>query len=197
MQAGQEFPEDPFLGPRAKKRNDVSDLKPGAIRLDVGPQRVCHGGSIAECDTKQDWREWVDVLTRILSRNVSRQSVRVSAADLTLDNGRVVYPRFGIGNPATGFGVFMPVGGPGTPTFASFLAASFLPFVVYNDPTFNPARYDVNRDLRTVVDVMEHTYDFSADTTSLAQYLRSGRKGYRVAGDRRHADVAHRYDSVL
>jgi hypothetical protein len=87
--------------------------------------------------------------------------------------------------------------GPGTPTFASFLAASFLPFVVYNDPTFNPARYDVNRDLRTVVDVMEHTYDFSADTTSLAQYLRSGRKGYRVAGDRRHADVAHRYDSVL
>ena len=110
MQAGQEFPEDPFLGPRAKKRNDVSDLKPGAIRLDVGPQRVCRGGSIAECDTKQDWREWVDVLTRILSRNVSRQSVRVSAADLTLDNGRVVYPRFGIGNPATGFGVFMPVG---------------------------------------------------------------------------------------
>jgi hypothetical protein len=153
----------------------VSDLKPGAIRLDVGPQRVCRGGSIAECDTKQDWREWVDVLTRILSRNVSRQSVRVSAADLTLDNGRVFIHASGsvIRQPALACSCQL---GPGTPTFASFLAASFLPFVVYNDPTFNPASYDVNSELRTVVDVMEHTYDFSADTTSPAQYLRSRRK---------------------
>jgi Tannase and feruloyl esterase len=104
------------------------------------------------------------------------QVVETLRADLTLESGRLVYPRFGIGNPATGIGVFMPVGGPGTPTIASFLAASFLPFIVYNDSTYNPATYDIELDLRTVVDVMEHTYDFSANMTALAQYLRSGRK---------------------
>jgi feruloyl esterase len=89
---------------------------------------------------------------------------------------KVVYARFGIGNPATGFGVFMPLGGSGTPTVAAFLAGNFLPFLVYNDANYDPATYNVNRDLRTVVDVMEHTYDFSANTTPLAKYLRSGKK---------------------
>lgn len=104
------------------------------------------------------------------------QDVQTLRTDLTLENGTLVYPRFGIGNPATGLGVFQRLGGPGTPTFASFLAASFLPFIVYNDPTYDPATYDVDVDLRIVVDVMEHTYDFSANTNALARYLRSGRK---------------------
>jgi pimeloyl-ACP methyl ester carboxylesterase len=90
--------------------------------------------------------------------------------------GRAKNPRFGIGNPATGLAVFMRVGGPGTPTFASLLAARFLPFIVYNDPTYDPAAYDIEIDLRTVVDAMEHTYDFSPNTTALAGYLRSGKK---------------------
>lgn len=104
------------------------------------------------------------------------QVIRTLRTDLTLENGRVVYPRFGIGNPATGFGVFMPVGGPGTPTFASFLGASFLPYLVFNDPTYDPATYHIDVDLRTVVSVMEHMYDFSANTNPLAKYLRSGKK---------------------
>jgi Tannase and feruloyl esterase len=104
------------------------------------------------------------------------QVVQTLRVDLTLENGRLVYPRFGIGNPATGIGVFMPVGGPGTRTIASFLASSFLPYIVFNDPTYNPTTYDIEFDLRTVVDVIEHTYDFSANTTALARYLRSGRK---------------------
>jgi Tannase and feruloyl esterase len=104
------------------------------------------------------------------------QTLQALHTDLTLENGQLVYPRFGIGNPATGLGVFMRVGGPGTPTFASLLAASFLPFIVYNDPTYDPAAYDIEIDLRTVVDAMEHTYDFSPNTTALAGYLRSGKK---------------------
>ena len=104
------------------------------------------------------------------------QVIRRLRTNLTTENGSVVYSRFGIGNPATGFGVFMPVGGAGTPTFAAFLAESFFPFIVYNDPTYNPATYDIDRDLRTVLEVMEQTYDFSANTIPLAQYLRSGRK---------------------
>jgi hypothetical protein len=41
--------------------------------------------------------------------------VRTLRSDLTRKNGKPVDPRFGIGNPGTGLGVFMPVAGPGTP----------------------------------------------------------------------------------
>jgi feruloyl esterase len=104
------------------------------------------------------------------------QVVQTLRTDLTLENGRLVYPRFGIGNPATGLGVFMRLGGPSTPTLASSLAGGFLPYIVYNDPAYDPAAYDIEVDLRTVVDVMERRYDFSANTNSLARYLRSGKK---------------------
>lgn len=104
------------------------------------------------------------------------KAVNTVRSDLTLASGRTVYSRLGIGNPAEGFGVFMPLGPPGSPTVASFLSAGFLPYIVYNDPAYDPAGYDVDRDLRTVVDVVEGRYDFSADTTPLAKYLRSGGK---------------------
>jgi len=104
------------------------------------------------------------------------QVVQTLRTDLTLENGRLVYPRFGIGNPATGLGVFMRLGGPGTPMLASSLAGGFLPYIVYNDPAYNAATYDVEVDFRTVVGVMEHTYDFSANTNPLARYLRAGKK---------------------
>jgi Tannase and feruloyl esterase len=132
---------------------------PAACDFDPASLRCVENQAGESCLTDQE----IDVIRRLRT-------------DLTLDNGRVAYDRFGIGNPATGFGVFMPLGGPGTPTFASFLAASFLSFIVYNDPTYDFTTYDLQGDLRTVVDVMEHTYDFSADTTPLAQYLRSGKK---------------------
>ena len=128
------------------------------------------------------------------------ESVQALRTDLTLENGRLVYPRFGIGDPGTGLGVFMSVAGPGTPTFASLLAASFLPFVVYNDATYDPATYDLQVDLRTVVDVMEHAYDFSANTNSLARYLRSGRKVIIWQGTEdtlvSHIDTAHSYEQL-
>ena len=102
--------------------------------------------------------------------------VQTLRSDLTLKNGKLVYPRFGIGNPGTGLGVFMPLGGPGTPTFAAASAGGFLPFIVYNDPSYDLATYDVQVDLQTVVNVMEHTYNFSADTNRLDQFLRDGKK---------------------
>ena len=104
------------------------------------------------------------------------QVVQTLRTDLTLKNGKPVYPRFGIGNPGTGLGVFMPLGGPATPTFASFLAGSFLPFIVYNDPAYDLATYDVQVDLKTVVNVMEHTNSFSPETNRLDQFLRNGKK---------------------
>ena len=102
--------------------------------------------------------------------------VRTLRYDLTGTNGKLVYPAFGIGNPGTGLGVFMPLGGPGTPTIASFLAGSFLPFIVYNDPSYDPATYDLDDDFKTVVQVMDHTYRFSPKVNRLAQFLRDGKK---------------------
>jgi pimeloyl-ACP methyl ester carboxylesterase len=103
------------------------------------------------------------------------QAVNTIRSDLELANGKLVYSRLGIGNPAKGFGVFMPLGPPGSPTVASF-GAAYLQYIVYSDPAYDPATYDVDRDLRTVVRVMEGVYDFSAGTVPLAKYLRSGKK---------------------
>ena len=97
--------------------------------------------------------------------------------DLTGANGKaLLYSGFGIGNPGTGLGVFMPLAGAGSPTFSSFLSTAFLSFVVFGDPSYNPATYDLARDLAAVEYIVEQVYDFSADTLPLAQYLRSGRK---------------------
>jgi feruloyl esterase len=101
------------------------------------------------------------------------RAVNTIRSDLKLANGKLVYSRLGIGNPARG--VFMPLGPPGSPTGASF-GAAHLQYIVYSDPTYDPATYDVDRDLRSVVTVLEGLYDYSANTASLARYLRSGRK---------------------
>jgi feruloyl esterase len=103
-------------------------------------------------------------------------AVNTIRSDLKLANGQLVYSGFGIGNPATGFGMFQPLGPPGSPTIASFVGTGFLRYIVYSDPAYDPAAYDVDRDLRTVVKVIEGVYDMSADTQPLVKYLRSGKK---------------------
>jgi feruloyl esterase len=103
-------------------------------------------------------------------------AVNALRSDITLANGKIVYSRLGIGNPGTGFGVYMPVAGPGSPTFADFLNSAFLPYIVFSDPNYSTDTYDVDRDLRTVVNVIEGDFDFSANTAPLARYLRSGKK---------------------
>jgi len=101
--------------------------------------------------------------------------INIIRSDLELANGRLVYSRLGLGNPGTGFGVFMPLGPVGSPTVAAF-GGAHLSFIVYGDPAHDAATYDVNDDLRTVVEVIEREYDFSANTVPLARYLRSGKK---------------------
>jgi tannase/feruloyl esterase len=127
------------------------------------------------------------------------QAVNTIRSDLELANGRTIYSRLGVGNPAKGFGVFMPLGPPGSPTIASF-GAAFLQYIVYSDPAYNPASYDVNRDLRTVVAVLERVYDFSANTAPLARYLRSGKKMIVWHGTEdtglSHLDTIRTYDMM-
>ena len=103
-------------------------------------------------------------------------AVTAIRSTLTLKNGKTLYPGFGIGNPGAGFGVFMPVGPPGSPTFGSFLSTAFLSYIVYSDPAYDPATYDVSQDVTTVQNVVENVYEFSAETRPLARYLHAGKK---------------------
>jgi feruloyl esterase len=103
-------------------------------------------------------------------------AVNALRTDLTLADGRTVYSGLGIGNPATGFGVYMPLGGPGSPTVADFLNSAFLPYIVYDAPNYNTDQYNVDTDLQTVVDVIEGEFDFSANRAPLVRYLRSDKK---------------------
>jgi feruloyl esterase len=102
--------------------------------------------------------------------------VQTLRADLRLAHDRLAYPRFGLGNPATGFGVFMPVGGPGTPDFATFLGGSFLSYMVYNDPGYDLTTFNLDIDFPRVFEVFERQYDFTANTGPLAHFLRTGNK---------------------
>jgi feruloyl esterase len=128
------------------------------------------------------------------------QAVNTIRRDLTLKSGKTVYSRLGLGDPGTGFGAFMPLGPPGSPTVASFFSAAFLGYIVYDDPTYDPTGYDVDRDWPTVVNVMERRYDFSANTAPLARYLRSGRKMlvWHGADDGlvSHVDTIRAYDRM-
>jgi len=107
--------------------------------------------------------------------DVEIQAVNTIRSDVELVGGRTVYSQLGLGNPSTGFGVFQPLGPPGAPSVASF-GAAYLKLLVYRDLAYDPATYEVDRDYRTVVDVLEGQYDFSADTIQLAAYLRAGKK---------------------
>jgi hypothetical protein len=126
-------------------------------------------------------------------------AVNTIRSDVRLANGRTVYSRLGLGNPATGFGVFMPLGPPGAPTVASF-GGAHLKFIVYGDPAYDPADYQVDRDLRAVTNVIEGEYDFSANTAPLATYLRSGKKMIVWHGTEdtavSHLDTIRAYDRM-
>jgi feruloyl esterase len=132
---------------------------PEACRFDAASLRCPDGVNSDSCLTDAE----IDVV----------KSLR---ADLRLADGRLAYPRFGLGNPATGFGVFMPVGGPGTPNFATFLGGSFLSYMVYHDPTYDTTTFDLDADYPTLFDVFERQYDFTANTDPLARFLRTGNK---------------------
>jgi Tannase and feruloyl esterase len=126
--------------------------------------------------------------------------VRSLRHDLRLANGRTVYSRYGLGSPGEGFGVFMPLDPSGAPTVASFFSKAFLAYLVYNDPNYDPALYDLDRDLPTVKRVIEGVDDFSADTAPLARYLRAGRKVILWRGEEdpiaSHIDTIRSFDRI-
>jgi feruloyl esterase len=129
------------------------------------------------------------------------EAVDTIRSDLDLDNGRMVYSRLGVGNPSRGFGVFMPLGPPGSPTASRFLAAGHLQYIVYGDPAYDPTGYDADRDFRRVRNVVEGIYDFSPDTAPLARYLRSGGKVIVWHGTEdttlSHLDTVRSYEAMV
>jgi tannase/feruloyl esterase len=126
--------------------------------------------------------------------------VNTIRSELELANGKLVYSRLGIGDPSRGFGVFQPLGPPGSPTVASF-GGAYLGYIVYSDPSYDPAKYDVNRDLHTVDHVLESVYGFTADTVALKKYLRSGKKIIVWHGTEdmavSHIDAIRTYETMI
>jgi len=156
---------------------------PASCRFDITTLR-CTGGSTDSCLTDEEIA-----------------AVTALRTDLRLSNGRLVSSPLGIGNPATGFGVYMPLGGPGSPTVVEFLNSAFLPYIVFGDPNYDTDTYDVDHDLRTATRVLEGEFDFSADTAPLARYLRSGKKMivWHGAEDtlQSHLDTVLSYETLI
>ena len=95
----------------------------------------------------------------------------------------------------------MPVGPPGSPTFASFLSARFLPDIVYNDPAYDQYDYDVLTEIcRRLPMSWSRRPTFRAYTVPLARYLRSGKKMIVWHGTEdtlmSHFDTIRSYESM-
>ena len=157
---------------------------PEACRFDPASMRCAPGVNGASCLT-----------------DAEIEAVNTIRSDLELANGRTVYSRLGLGDPSKGFGVFMPLGPPGSPTVGAFLGGGHLRYIVYGDPAYDPARYDIDHDLRDVRTVIEGIYDFSANTVPLARYLRRGGKVivWHGAEDTTlsHLDTARSYEQMI
>jgi Tannase and feruloyl esterase len=157
---------------------------PAACRFPVETLRCTAGSDGDTCLTEEE----------IAAVNAIRD-------DVELANGHKVYLGVGIGNPATGFGAFMPLAGPGSPVVLDFVNSAFLPYIVFSDPMYSTDTYDVDADLPAVRNVIEREFDFSANTSPLAQYLRSGKKliVWHGAEDTllSHRDTIRSFDSLV
>lgn len=89
--------------------------------------------------------------------------VQTILSDTTLADGTVVYSRYGFGplNWAPGYGV---------------LGIGFVGWMVYRNPSYNPATWNLDQDYPDVVTVLEGAYDCSAKTDPLVRYANLGRK---------------------
>jgi feruloyl esterase len=86
-------------------------------------------------------------------------------SDVMLSDGTLVYSKYGFGPLASiMFMNYYP------------LATGHLQYIVYRDPAYNPDSWDLDNDYPDVAAVIEGAYDFSADTSALVSYLKSGKK---------------------
>jgi feruloyl esterase len=84
-------------------------------------------------------------------------------SDITLSDGTLVCSRFGFGPLDSTLQYYvMGVGNVG--------------YIVYRDPAYDPASWNLNNDYPAVAAVIEGAYVFSADTDDLVSYLKAGKK---------------------
>ena len=121
------------------------------------------------------------------------QAVNTIRSDVELDNGKVVYSRLGLGNPSRGFGVFQPLGPPGSPTVASF-GVAMLQYFVYSDPAYRPSH--VRRRPRPSAGCERHRrrLRFFGRHECPGAIPHGGQEDDRVARYRGHGVVAYGYD---
>ena len=89
--------------------------------------------------------------------------VQTALSDTTLADGTVIYSRYGFG-PLTW-----------APAYGA-LGIGHVQWIVYRDPAYDPATWNLDGNYPDVVGVVEGAYDFSADTDALVRYLNLGKK---------------------
>jgi len=89
--------------------------------------------------------------------------VKTVLSDTKLSDGTLIYSKYGFGPLiwAWAYGV---------------LGIGHVQWIVYRDPAYNPATWNLDNDFPDVVGVVEGAYDFSADTDALVRFLNLGKK---------------------
>jgi hypothetical protein len=88
-------------------------------------------------------------------------AVKSLMTDLKLANGTTIYSGFGTGQLSGAF---------------AFLGVGHMRNIVLNNPSWDPTTFDVDIDYPTITAAVEGKYGFSASATSLADFMRSGKK---------------------
>jgi hypothetical protein len=91
-------------------------------------------------------------------------AVKALMTDLKLADGTTIYSGYGTGSMAQWGPIF------------GFLGVGHMQNIVLNDATWSPTGFDVNANYATIANAIDGKYGFSASTSGLSDFLKSGKK---------------------
>jgi hypothetical protein len=91
-------------------------------------------------------------------------AIKTLMADVQLTGGTTAYSGFGVGDMSAWGGIY------------AFLGVGHMRNIVMNDAAWSAASFDVNGYDATITNVIEGTYQFSAESSGLAQFMQAGKK---------------------
>ncbi|MEO8306903.1 MAG: tannase/feruloyl esterase family alpha/beta hydrolase [Pseudomonadota bacterium] len=136
-----------------------------------------HAAAVAKCDAQDGLKDGIisnwaackldpsDVSAQLGMTEVQVASVRVLQQGLRRKDGAVVASPFSNGDLGTS-----------ATTFPLLFGVGQMRYIVLNDPTWNPQKFDLEPALPRISSVVDDKYQFSASRDDLVQYLKAGRK---------------------